>query len=262
MKEISQQYFIISNGNMYQYLCGEKQSATFRALYRGYNHWASGRVEKIEVNINDPSYCFVRCVVIPLMKNWYLQSNYFTKEGFRRVWRNKISLLSMCCWVSTMAFIIIIYFYSLSATCVHVSAILHALVSITSSLQPNPSSVVKVENDADAVVSPTSLLNSWKPPRKRKESTLMMSQVKFEKHVYGKERQYDVQALEMFDLRPTKYRGTATASLNKFIEITKGRCYVCLYYLMNLHECGRNINCHLQKKNHRYQQSIIFVQRT
>ena len=241
---------------MYQYLCGEKQSATFRALYRGYNHWASGRVEKIEVNINDPSYCFVRCVVIPLMKNWYLQSNYFTKEGFRRVWRNKISLLSMCCWVSTMAFkyyIIIIYFYSLSATCVHVSAILHALVSITSSLQPNPSSVVKVENDADAVVSPTSLLNSWKPPRKRKELTLMMSQVKFEKHVYGKERQYDVQALEMFDPRPTEYRGTATASLNKFIETTKGKCYVCLYYLMNLHECGRNINCHLQKKNHRYQ---------
>ena len=48
----------------------------------------------------------------------------------------------------------------------------------------------------------------------------MMSQVKFEKHVYGKERQYDVQALEMFD----PYRGTATASLN---ETTK----VCLYYL-------------------------------
>ena len=90
-------------------------------------------------------------------------------------------------------------------------------------MQPNPSSVVNVENDADTVVSPTSLLNSWKPPRKRKESTLMMSQVKFEKHVYGKKRQYDIQSLETFDPRPAEYRGTATASLNKFIETTKGR---------------------------------------
>ena len=84
------------------------------------------------------------------------------------------------------------HFYMLSATCVHVSAILHALASITSSLWPNPPSVVNVENDADTAVCPTSLLNSWKPPRKRKESTLMMSQVKFEKHVYGKKRQYDI----------------------------------------------------------------------
>ena len=97
------------------------------------------------------------------------------------------------------------------------------MASITSSLLPNSSSVVNVENDADTVVSPTSLLNSWKPPRERKESTLMMSQVKFEKDVYGKKRQYDIQSLEMFDPCPTEYRGTATGSLNKFIETTKGR---------------------------------------
>ena len=52
----------------------------------------------------------------------------------------------------------------------------------------------------------------------------MMSQVKFEKHVYGKKRQYDIQSLEMFDPRPTEYRGTVTALLNKFIETTKRRC--------------------------------------
>ena len=137
----------------------------------------------------------------------------------------------MCCWVSTIALNLLVQllnytsiFYSLSATCVHVSAILHALVSITSSSQPNPSSVVNVENESDTVVSPTSLLNSWKPPRKRKESTMMMSQAKFEKHVYGKEKQYDIQSLEMFDPRPTEYRGTATNFLKKFIETTKGRC--------------------------------------
>ena len=53
---LSERIPIISNGNMYQYFSsGEKQSTTFHALYRGYNHWASGRVEKIEVNINEPS---------------------------------------------------------------------------------------------------------------------------------------------------------------------------------------------------------------
>ena len=52
----------------------------------------------------------------------------------------------------------------------------------------------------------------------------MMSQAKFEKHVYGKKRQYDVQPLEMFDPHPTEFKSTATASLRKFIETTKGKC--------------------------------------
>ena len=78
--------------------------------------------------------------------------------------------------------------HRLSTTCVHVSAILHALVSVTCSSQPNPSLVVNIDNDADTVTSPTSLVNAWKPPRKRKESTMMMSQGKFQKHVYGKEK--------------------------------------------------------------------------
>ena len=73
---------IISNGNMYQYLsCGEKQSTTFRTLYRGYNHWASGRVEKIEININDPSYCFVRCSVVPSMKTGIYKVDLLLKKN-------------------------------------------------------------------------------------------------------------------------------------------------------------------------------------
>ena len=43
-------------------------SKTFRALYKGYNHWASGRVDRIEVNTQNPLYCFVRCSVTPSMK--------------------------------------------------------------------------------------------------------------------------------------------------------------------------------------------------
>lgn len=62
----------ISHGTLYQHLSTgvgqERESKTFRALYRGYNHWASGRVDKIEVNTQNLDYCFVLCVVTPSMK--------------------------------------------------------------------------------------------------------------------------------------------------------------------------------------------------
>ena len=51
-----------------------------------------------------------------------------------------------------------------------------------------------------------------------------MSQAKFQKHVYGKEKQYAIQPLETFDPRPTEFKGTATACLRQFIENTKGKC--------------------------------------
>lgn len=50
----------ISHGIMYQYLssgaghAGDRGSKTFRALYRGCNHWASSRIEKVEVNTQNP----------------------------------------------------------------------------------------------------------------------------------------------------------------------------------------------------------------
>ena len=53
---------------------------------------------------------------------------------------------------------------------------------------------------------------------------MMMSQVKFEKHTYGNERQQNIQPMEMFDPRPMEFRGTATASLKQFIKTTKGKC--------------------------------------
>ena len=46
-KSIPERIPIISNGNMYQYLSsGEKQSTTFRSLYRGYNHWHQEELKK------------------------------------------------------------------------------------------------------------------------------------------------------------------------------------------------------------------------
>ena len=40
----------------------------FRALKRGYIHWASGRLEKMEINTNNPEYCHVRCIIKASMK--------------------------------------------------------------------------------------------------------------------------------------------------------------------------------------------------
>lgn len=45
----------------------ESQGA-FRALTRGYNHWASGRLDQLEVNTAHPHYCHVRGTTTPSMK--------------------------------------------------------------------------------------------------------------------------------------------------------------------------------------------------
>ena len=57
---------------MYTYLAGlvrpTGDQGAFRALARGYTHWASGRLEEMEVNTNHPDYCHVRCRMKPSMK--------------------------------------------------------------------------------------------------------------------------------------------------------------------------------------------------
>ena len=57
---------------MYTYLAsgaGRTESeGTFRALTRGYVHWASGRIESIEVNLQNPLYIHVRSSMKPSMK--------------------------------------------------------------------------------------------------------------------------------------------------------------------------------------------------
>ena len=82
----------VSHGAMYQYLSDgagqDGDNKTFRTLYRGYNHWASGRVDSIEVNTYNIYYCFVRCIVTPSMKpGKYKVSLILSREpdGYGRV---------------------------------------------------------------------------------------------------------------------------------------------------------------------------------
>lgn len=57
---------------VYTYLAGHVchigDEGAFRALSRGYTHWASGRVDELQVNTNNPQCCHIRCKMKPSMK--------------------------------------------------------------------------------------------------------------------------------------------------------------------------------------------------
>ena len=59
-------------GAVYTYLAsgaGRPQSeGTFHALTRGFIHWASGRIDSIEVNIHNPLYVHIQSSMKPSMK--------------------------------------------------------------------------------------------------------------------------------------------------------------------------------------------------
>ena len=58
-------------GLVYTYLAGHVghfgEEGAFRALERGYAHWASGRLQELQVNANQ-CFCHVKCTTSPSMK--------------------------------------------------------------------------------------------------------------------------------------------------------------------------------------------------
>ena len=61
-----------TTGLLYTYLAegvgSTNVSGAFRALKRGFNHWASGRIDHLYVQCTHPTYCHVKCDMIPSMK--------------------------------------------------------------------------------------------------------------------------------------------------------------------------------------------------
>ena len=53
----------VTTGTIYTYLSAHASrggvDGTFRALTRGYTHWASGRIDRLEVDVQHPQYCHV-----------------------------------------------------------------------------------------------------------------------------------------------------------------------------------------------------------
>ena len=104
--------------------------------------------------------------------------------------------------------IIIIIYNRKSASCTHVSALLHSLVSMSPEL---PSSVL-VDGDSE----------QWNVPRVRKESNLQLSDAIFEKHDYQKPVKRKRRQIKDFDPRPEEYRGNAKQLLGKLLENVRG----------------------------------------
>ena len=119
-----------------------------------------------------------------------------------------------------------------SASCTHVSAVLHALASIC----PTSFSLKPTVHSAEDQVPVTSLPCQWKPPRKRKQSTLPISQAVFRKHDYSKPVKRSIKSVEDFDPRPLEFRGSASSRLPDLLQKVKGE-QLCVSLLLDSSFC-------------------------
>lgn len=62
----------VATGLLYTYLAeGTGKTSgkgAFRALQRGFQHWSCGRLNNLEINVQHPKFCHIRCEVTPSMK--------------------------------------------------------------------------------------------------------------------------------------------------------------------------------------------------
>ena len=122
----------------------------------------------------------------------------------------------------------------MSASCTHVSALLHALVAATFiefTIRPT-SSASNSEEDLPV----TSYSCQWKAPKKCKQSTLHFADSVFEKHVYGKVKKRRPELLEDFDPRPDKFKGTAKNYLPTLLNNLRGE-ELCISLLLDSKLC-------------------------
>ena len=123
------------------------------------------------------------------------------------------------------------YFCRLSASCTHISALLHALVAMTpSEFLQQPSG--DPSGDDNERLPCTSYPCLWKKPKKRKESNLRMGDAVFEKHVLGREHKRKMVAVEDYDPRPLKYRGTVKERIPALLDNIRGEG-LCISLLLD-----------------------------
>ena len=112
-----------------------------------------------------------------------------------------------------------------SASCTHVSALLHSLVAMTSKncqVHPELPTSALVDGDIERFTPLTSVLSSWNVPRSRKESNLRMSEAVFEKHDYQRSTKRRRKQIRDFDPRPEDYRGNAKSLLPALLDSVRG----------------------------------------
>ena len=110
-----------------------------------------------------------------------------------------------------------------SASCTHVSAVLHALAAINPmSFQLRPNFLPADESGDEDLIPVTSLPCQWKRPRIRKESTMPISEATFEKHDFAKPTKRKIKHVEDFDPRPPQFRGLVTSRLPELLDKVRG----------------------------------------
>ena len=203
----------------------DSSSGRFRALIQGYKFWASGRVQSVAINMQNPCICFVRAKVFPSMKDEVYVVDLLINHQTAKVERAQIQVYCwVCCsTIKLLLYCVIIMFLtscSLSASCVHVSAVLHYLVGLKGHhfMTPSQQETSDSENEDDQQPLPvTSFQCQWKQPRKRKESNLRISEVALKKHQFGpQKRKRDT--IEEFDPRPIHLHDTAPTNLLTFLS--------------------------------------------
>lgn len=116
-----------------------------------------------------------------------------------------------------------------SASCTHISALLHALTG----LAPSTLSLgIQETDDEEETVPVTSQLCKWNVPQKRKDSAMPMSTSVFEKHDYSKPVKHRLKSLHDFDPRPPEFRGTATSRLPTLLNNIRGQ-QLCISLLFD-----------------------------
>ena len=108
----------------------------------------------------------------------------------------------------------------LSASCVHVLVLLHALVA----LKPAEHSHPLLDDDSDEEKVPvTSLPCQWKQPKGHKSNAMEMSTAQFEKHVYGKIKKQKIYTIDNFDPRPEEFRNQSSSKLPRLLDALAGK---------------------------------------
>ena len=117
----------------------------------------------------------------------------------------------------------LIVHYRKSASCTHVSAVLHAVCGMKQTFDLTPPNPTELDDDNDEPSLPcTSQPCVWKEPRSRKESNLRVSDAVFEKHDYSKPVKRKIHQLNDYDPRPSQFKGAACGELPELLKKIKG----------------------------------------
>ena len=125
----------------------------------------------------------------------------------------------MCISLAYLFYLFYLYVCSESASCTHVSGLLHALVAMC----PSKLEFISAATTSEDPLPVTSYPCQWKLPRKRKDNSAKVSELAFHKHVFGQQKKHTLSTLSDFDPRPPEHQGTAPHLLKDFLTKVKGK---------------------------------------